>query len=502
MNPPPIPENFQWLNTDRRFTWEDLKGHVVVLDFWTYCCINCLHVLPLLDKIERKYKDQPVIVIGVHSAKFENEKAIKNIESAIVRHHIEHPVIVDEEHEIWESFAIKAWPSLVIIDSNGKISSQTQGEDVEDFLEENIQELLAKGRAENTLAAKKLTWIQPNYPDHFLSFPSKLTLDEKNKHLWVSDHGHHRVLGFNLISPDEAEVKFTIGNANAGFKDGTFDQAQLRGPQGLYFDAPSQKLYICDTENHSIRRADLKKETLETIAGTGIQGSWRSEGGVALETPLNSPWDCVLAERRLFIAMAGCHQLWCLDLDSQEIKPFSGSGVENLADGPAFAAQLAQPSGLSSDGEKLYFADAEVSAIRECRLDDGEVKTIVGEGLFDFGHADGPFDEALFQHCLGVHIWKGLLFVADTYNHAVRLLDMQNKNVISLIYTHETDQGICMVGQEACVTLPLNEPNDVVVFYSEEEKIPPLVYIADTNNHLIRVYDLSTNELSDLKIRE
>lgn len=544
-----FPKSAVWLNIDRPLAWDDLKGHVVLLDFWTYCCINCIHVLPDLKWLEHKYAKEPVVVIGIHSAKFNNENIAENVKAAIARYEIEHPVAVDFGREMWQKFGIRAWPSFVLVDPEGRIRELFSGEGIREPINSAIVYLLEEGKRKGTLAKKRVMistdMVRQAHHVHgstsspcpsldtlsgvpslsrdlskgvggTLSFPGKLSIDPENHRLFVADSNHNRILQIFLEEPTRGKVTHIIGSGKIGKKDGSYHTAEFFRPQGVCFDAASKSIFVCDTENHLIRQIDLPAEKVVTVAGTGEQANWGAGGGPALKTSLNSPWDCVVVGDRLFVAMAGAHQLWVIELarvagdaeDERETRrrqdprrfggldssvlPFTGSGAENIVDGPAQTAQLAQPSGIATDGTWLYFADSEVSAIRRAHIADGQVETMVGRGLFEFGHVDGPFDRALLQHCLGVAWWEEMLFVADTYNHAIRAVDLHNQKVASIIYRPE-GKKVCMVGDKECEILPLFEPNDVKV-------LEPYLYIADTNNHLIRVFNLQTKELRDLEI--
>ena len=230
-----------------------------------------------------------------------------------------------------------------------------------------------------------------------------------------------------------------------------------------------------------------------TLVGTGRQGPWISRGGKGKEISITSPWDVAQKDNLIFIAMAGNHQIWIYDIESEIAKPFAGSGHENIIDGEKHQAQLAQPSGLSISGNKLYFADSEVSAIREIDLENNQVKTIVGHGLFVFGHKDGHVDEALFQHPLGLYASQNKVYVADTYNSAIREIDLEN-NQVKTIVGKTGMNGICRLDDPACDSLGLFEPSDVELFQDK-------LYITDTNNHLVRVYDINSKILKTLEIK-
>src|SRR5215475_7196021 len=123
-----------WLNTDKPLSLAALKGKVVLLDFWTYGCINCIHIIPDLKKLEAKYPNQ-LVVIGVHSAKFLNEKGTENIRQAILRYEIEHPVVNDKDFEIWQSYTARSWPTLVLINPKGKEVGRHSGEGIYDIFD-------------------------------------------------------------------------------------------------------------------------------------------------------------------------------------------------------------------------------------------------------------------------------------------------------------------------------------------------------------------------------
>ncbi|MCX7922666.1 MAG: redoxin domain-containing protein [Clostridia bacterium] len=486
----PFPPNTAWLNTDKPITLEELKGHVVLLDFWTYCCINCIHVLPELAWLEEKYKDEPVVVIGVHSAKFENEKDIGNIKHAIARYEINHPVLVDNSHRLWTVYGISAWPSFLLVGADGEIIGKAAGEGVRDALDSGIRKALKEGKDRGILVSQKVSIIPDKRDSAFLSYPGKLDIDRKRNHLFVSDSNNNRVLQIGLISKTKGEILEVIGGKNKGFKDGSYSEARFFRPQGIAFH--KDYLFVCDTENHAIRRIDLDNWFITTIAGNGRQAEWGAKGGKGTDVSLNSPWDAVVQGRHLYIAMAGSHQIWRLDIDSHYCEVFAGSGRENIVDGPARAAQLAQPSGIAVGEGELIFADSEVSALRSVRIDNGYIGTYIGEGLFVFGLRDGDFDNALLQHPLGVHYNAGIVYIADTYNHAIRRADLKNRSLTTLLSRRE--ESACDLDREVCKTLALNEPNDVI-FHDNA------LYIADTNNHLLRVFDLDSKTLENLEIQ-
>ena len=382
----------EWLNTTGPIGLKDLRGKIVVIDFWTYCCINCMHVLPDLKYLEQKYPNE-LVVIGVHSAKFTNEKESNNIRQAIMRHEIEHPVVNDAEMTIWGKFGVRSWPTLAIIDPEGFYCGAQPGEGNRELLDAIVGGLVKYHRANKTLDESPVRFnlerdkVEPTP----LRYPGKVLADTEGNRVFVADTGNNRI----IVSDMNGKVLSVIGNGAIGLKDGSFTDAEFDHPQGMAL--VEDQLYVADTENHSIRVVDLTKKTVTTIAGTGKQSRRRDNGGLAKATPLNSPWAIQHLDGILFIAMAGPHQLWQYVIGGDEITVYAGSGAEDVINGPLKTAALAQPSGLASDGNWLYVADSEGSAIRRVATSaDGDVSTIAGtsemprgQSLFAFGDIDG-----------------------------------------------------------------------------------------------------------------
>lgn len=479
---PEFPPGLQWLNTDHPLSLRQLRGKVVLLDFWTYCCINCVHVLPDLKRLEHKYPDE-LVVIGVHSAKFSAEQDTDNIRSAILRYEIEHPVVNDRDMRIWDSYAVQAWPTVVLIDPEGRIVARHSGEGVYDVFAPIVARIIDEATRGGTLRRGRLQFRleRDGVAPSPLAFPGKVLADEKSGRLFIADSGHNRI----IVSTLEGEVLDVIGSGRIGFDDGSFDEATFHHPQGMALDGTA--LYIADTDNHAIRRADLLRRTVITIAGNGRQARLRDRTGIGTAVELNSPWDLALEGHLLMIAMAGAHQIWRMNLRSYELEPYAGSGVEGLVDGPLRAAALAQPSGLTSDGVRLFFADSEASAIRYADLPPGgQVGTIVGAGLFEFGDRDGHAYEARLQHPLGVVHHGGELFIADTYNNKIKRINPRSGRTETLLGTGEA--GL-VDGEPA----QFDEPGGISYAAGR-------LYIADTNNHAIRVTSIEGGDVRTLQL--
>jgi sugar lactone lactonase YvrE len=461
---PELTPGFAWLNTDRPLGFaQELKGQAVLLDFWTYCCINCMHVLPDLAYLEEKYRDQPFQVIGVHSAKFTNEGQRQTVRAAVGRYEIAHPVIIDENMRLWSEYAVRSWPTLVLVGADRRIVGAVAGEGNREALDRAIAAALEEGRAQGTLAAAPLRIARERSVRAAtgLAFPGKVLADPAGKRLFIADSNHNRIVVATLPDRDgRSRLIRTVGGFNH--------------PQGLALSG--ETLYVADTENHMIRAVDLARGEVSTVAGTGVQGYDRSGGKTGTEQVLNSPWDLALEGSTLYVAMAGQHQLWRIDLPMGFARAFVGTGRENIVDGPTEAAALAQPSGLAPSGNYLYFADSEVSAVRRVDLAEEKVETLVGRGLFDFGDQDGDFAAARLQHPLGVAAWRKRVLVADTYNHKIKEIDVEGRVIKTLA-------GDGRPGTEREGRLALFEPGGV---HAAED----VLYIADTNNHRVVRFSL------------
>ena len=471
-----------WLNTDKPLSLGALKGKVVLLDFWTYGCINCIHIIPDLKNLEHKYANQ-LVVIGVHSAKFENEKDTENIRRIILRYEIEHPVYNDAEFKVWQNYAVRAWPTQYLIDPAGYIIGRVEGEGNAEILDQTIAKTVAEFRKRGELNEEplKLTLERAKVGDLPLAFPGKILADAKNDRLFIADSNHNRIVITNL----DGSLLETIGSGERGSADGAFAKATFYRPQGMALDGDN--LYVADTENHLIRLVNLKTKVVQTLAGTGQQSRDYFLRGPARTISLSSPWDLQLVGRQLFITMAGMHQIWKLDLDKNEVSTFAGSGREARLDGPLVDAGFAQPSGITTDGKRLYVADSESNIIRAIDLTAGTVETLVGGDLFEFGDVDGSGDDVRLQHPLGVFAYGDKVLIADTYNHKIKELDPRARTVRTFLGTGKPGQTD---GSKAAFYEPggLSVAND-------------RLYIADTNNHAIRVANLRTKQTSTLNLK-
>ena len=488
---PDFATGLDWINVPAPLTMADLRGKVVLLDFWTYGCINCMHMFPVLKQLEAKYPDE-LVIVGVHSAKFENEGQTENIRQIVQRYDLHHPVVNDNQFAIWSAYApygVQAWPSFVLIDPRGNLLAVQAGEVPFEAFDHVISGMVNyfDNSGELNHDPLPLSLESDQRANTALAFPGKVLADAASSRLFISDSSNNRIIIADL---NTYEVLDVIGSGAQGFDDGSFDEASFDKPQGMALNT-GNVLYIADIENNAIRAADLAERTVRTVAGTGGLAVYGSGAGPALQTPLSSPWDLALGDRILYIAMAGPHQLWALSLDDNTIYPFVGSGREGLLDGAFAEAQLAQPSGLYYSDGKLYFADSELSSIRLANLRSGQVTTLAGttvNNLFAFGDVDGPLGTSRLQHALGVvGADDGSLYVADTYNSKIKRLDPETKE-ISTLFGLGGDGGFRDGGPDLA---QFDEPGGLT--YANGK-----LYVADTNNQAVRVIDLANSEVSTI----
>ena len=467
---PELVGGVDWLNTSKPVSLRALRGKIVLLDFWTLCCINCIHIMPDLEKLEKKYPKE-LVVIGIHSPKFENEKDSENIKKAILRYEIKHPVVNDANKAIWNAYGANWWPTIVLIDPDGNVVGAKNGEGNYAQFDTAIAGLVEKFTANGKLKLSEPKWdlLKESSPET-LRFPGKVINDPISNRIFIADSTNHRI----VITDKSGKMLDVVGGGGSGSNDGDYVSARFNDPQGVALKG--NLLYVADRKNHLLRVIDLDKKTVKKIAGTGKQGKLTEPTrGKPLSIGLNSPWDLLIHKNQLFIAMAGHHQIWVMELDGSQIRVFAGNGTENIKDGPPSQANFAQPSALATDGVNLYVADSETSSVRAVPLSgQGTVRTIVGSGLFTFGDIDGLGPKVRLQHALGLTWLDGKLFVADTYNDKLKTLDPKTKSAKEFLKGFDEPGGVFASGG--------------------------LLYVADTNNHRIMIVDPKTKTSDKLNI--
>jgi len=477
---PEFDHDLPWLNVSRPLVLDDLRGKVVILDFWTYGCINCIHVLADLKKLEEKYGDT-LAVIGVHTPKFENEENIETVRNIIVRYDINHPVVHDVKTILGSIYGMRAWPTQIMIDPEGHVLGGVTGENHYDLFDKLISEQIEKHQNIMDPSPLPMALEKEKLATSLLAAPGKIAVSDN--HVAISDSLHHRI----ILADHHGQIQAIYGGTDADLKDGNAKSARFQSPQGLAFT--DQGLFVADTGNHVIRYINLANGQVQTVAGTGKIERHRSGKFDALSVGLASPWGLAFQERMLYIAMAGSHQIWRYDAVKGDIMPWAGSGREGIRDGPVKRATFSQPSGLAIAGNWLYVADSEDSAVRRINLGSRHVETLVGTGLFDFGDRDGAFDQAKLQHVLGVAaVNASELLIVDTYNHKLKSLDLEKGIITSIAGDGQPGKTISDTG-----LAQLNEPGGLAILDQQ-------ILIADTNNHRVLSYDLKTMKTREWKL--
>jgi DNA-binding beta-propeller fold protein YncE len=474
---PAFPAGLDWINTGGRpVTIQELHGKVVLLDFWTYGCINCFHVIPDLERLQKNYGSK-LVIIGVHSAKFATERKTAHIEAVVLRYGIDHPVVNDKDMQIWNAYGAEGWPTLTVIDPVGNVVGQVSGEGQYDLLNKVIGSLVKEFSVKGLMNAKPLWFnsIHVEMPKTALLYPGKVLADAEHDRLFIADSNHNRL----VVTTLSGKVLSVIGDGKPGLRDGDYMHAQFHYPQGMAL-ANTDTLYVADTDNNAIRRIDLAKHVVATVAGNGTRNYITDTSMPARTAELNTPWAVLFHDGLLYIAMAGQHQIWSYDPLADTINLYAGSGQEGIDDGALSQASFAQSSGLTTDGKFLYVADPEASAVRQVGFGPGaQVRTLVGTGLFDFGDLDGVGDAARLQHDLGITWHDGQLYIADTYNSKIKMLDPKTRRVTTFAGSRDE----------------FDEPGGLSAAVN-------YLYVADTDHNRIAVVDLKSGKISSLKLED
>lgn len=444
---PLFPAQAPWLNVSRPITPQDLRGHLVLLDFFTPGCINCIHVLPETAKLEREFGKQ-LLIIGVNSPKFKASQHMRNLRGFVLRYHIRHPIVTDKTMVLWNDYHVFAWPTQVLLGPKGEVIGAYVGENKYAEIRHDVIDTLAAARKAGTLRQNTLPLQPIHVPAQGLLQPGKIAVNAH--YVAISDSGHNRIILLN----HHGKLIRIIGNGRRGDRNGDPSRAEFDGPQGLAFHAHT--LYVADTGNALIRSISLPSGVVATVAGNGEHGFGIEGRHPARQVGLNSPWGLKFVGENLYIAMAGIHQIWRLDLDDMKIGPYAGSGNEGIANGPRALASFAQSSALAYHNNILYVADPESSSVRSIDLVSGEVTTLIGKGLFVFGLRNGAENQALLQHDQGILWHNNRLYIADTFNNAIRVLNLESQKVSTLATGLSQPGGLAMLNPHTLLVADTN----------------------------------------------
>ncbi len=482
------PENKEWFNISRPLEVKDLEERVILLDFWTYACVNCIQAIPQIKKLEEEFGSK-LLVIGVHSGKFSNEKEGTAIRKAILKHDITHPVVNDAGFKIWDSFKIKAWPSFVLLNPHGRIYEIYEGESQIPQMVKDVKKLISKFKYQLSRDPLPISLEKANMIGNILNFPTKIEIVNKFSYknheefaLFIANSGSNDI----VVTSGVGDIILRIGSQRQGFLDGSIENASFNNPSSVLFDG--QKLYVADTSNHALRVVDFKNETVETLIGNGLKGEALTEKNLdAKNFSLASPTDIEFFPDKNHIAIAnsGTHQILSYNIQTKKIDLLAGNGSEGINDGKNPENSLAQTADLAVFNKKLYFVDSETSSLRVLN-ENGEVKTLIGKDLFAFGYENGDKSKALMQHPLGLMVDNSGIYISDSFNHVIRKYDF-SKNQISN-YIGQRVRG-SLVGKNT----QFDEPEGIAATASK-------LYVADSNNNRIVVIDRkkNTSEILDV----
>jgi len=473
----------RWINTSRPLEITDLKDRVILLDFWTYACVNCMQILPEIKKLEKEYGNK-LTVIGVHSGKFDNEKDFNSITKAVLKHDINHSVIDDSDLKIWNNFGVTAWPTLVLINPHGNVQKIYVGENDIKKLAKDVKKLISKYRHQINRSALPLVLEKNKIAKKVLNYPTKIEYAANFSYkahnaaaLFIANSGQNNILAVSL----NGEIIAQIGSGRDDFEDGNFESASFNSPQGLLYK--DGKLYVADTQNHAIREINFKDETVTTIAGSGHRGSVINSEAIDVKyAELASPTDIEFYpdSNKIAIANSGTHQILQYDLIKKKISVLAGNGKEGIDDGSYPQNSLAQTSDLAYYDGKLYFIDSESSSLRVLNKE-GSVKTLIGKGLFDFGYKNGKKETALMQHPLGLTVDDTGIYISDSFNHVIKKYN-QHSGELSDFFGSKKGEVL-----SSAAKTEFDEPDGIVSFLDR-------FYVVDSNNN--RVVAINRNKLT------
>lgn len=467
---PELNENLHWLNSDAQ-TIAGQRGRILALVFWNASSGYSQNLIDELARIKAKYP-LGLAVLGIHIPKFDKEADDRVIMKAVNRQRINFPVANDRNWITWQHFGITRWPSVALIDGAGAVREIVAGDDQIELLEKMIGELINESATSHSM---KEHAFRANNPEErsVLSFPSGITVTDS--HLYIADTGNNRI----LECTHQGRILREFGNGHPDLNDGPANDAAFNSPRGLCL--VRETLYIADTGNHALRRINLIGGDVATVLGTGRPGQPRE--GVSKhssENSLNMPWGLSGSNDKLYIAMAGCNQIWEYELGNARLRFIAGTGDLGIADGPGKNALFAQPADVALVQQSLYVVDSATSAVRAIQLQQNTVQTLVGQGLYEFGDQDGERRDARLQfpQAIALDPNSPVLWIADTYNGSLRKLRLGGGGMS----TQQLPQS-------------LNEPAALAVGAGS-------LWIADAGAHEILRYDFASELLSRLPIGE
>lgn len=473
----------QWLNLADDLKVSDLKNRVILLDFWTYDCVNCLQVNSKIKELEQEFGSK-LTVIGVHCSNFESAKNTAAVRKAVIKYDIDYPVINDQNLAICNSFKPESienieLPTAILLDYHGQVSRKYIGRnDINKHLKEDVSKLIAKYNYRLNRDLLPILLEKNKITGHVLSFPTRLEYVKDFEYngarfpaMFIANSGKNNI----IISSMAGEIIATIGSLRQGFDDGDFDTASFDLPNGMVYK--NHKLYVADTNNDAIRVVDFKENKVSTL----IAGEISNQNDSSAIT-LSSPTDIKFYPDadNIIIASAGNNQILQYDLTKQTSKIIAGDGQNGIKDGKYPQNSLAQTSSLAVFGQKIYFVDAKSSSLRVIDKD-GTLTTLAAKGVAES-------EKSLLEHPLSLTVDDTGIYIADSYNNSIKKYDFSSHKINNFIGTKNSGNNLGSKGNTE-----FDEPNGIVSVIDK-------FYIADSNNDRIVVINRGNLKSSILNV--
>ena len=469
---PEFPASLQWLNTTKPVRMAQLRGRITALVFVNAGSAWSLQRLQDLLVMRRRYPEQ-LHVVAIHVPRFDHERDAQRVLRRLQRHPVDLPIAHDADWVMWQYYGVEAWPTVVLIDGEGRVRERIVGDAPVRELDGAITRLRNEA-VPQSVNEEPIELRRVREPDHTLKFPIGIAVGPQ--YLYVVDSGHHRVLECEL----NGRIRRQFGSGGQGFIDGPMELAAFMHPQGLCLQRDA--LYVADTGNHAVRRIKLSTGDIDTLIGAGRPGTptpgrVTDPRSVALDQPRAV---AVSPSNALCIATLGDNRIWTYDLGTQEMKLLAGSGALDVVDGEGEAAAFAGPCNLAIVQQILYVCDELGSAVRSVHTRTRQVSTLLGQDAWQFGNLDGSRAEALMQQPQAIALDGAtpVLWVVDSGNDRLCALRLGGGELgtINLPQRLHAPAGMCVSGG--------------------------VVWIADTDAHAVLRFDSNDGTLKQVPINE